>query len=87
MAWQVYTKPADIERYGLTRDCKKCNHERNYGPGRTSAGHSKLCRDRIMNGSSKTQKDMPGLQRQRNDWTSASVNRGSSTGLMRPRGR
>ena len=49
MACQVYIKPADIERYGFTRDCNKCDHERNYGPGRTSAGHTKLCMDRSMN--------------------------------------
>ena len=54
MARQVYIKPADIEKYGLTRGCKKCDHKRLYGPGRTSAGHSKLCRDRIMNEMSKT---------------------------------
>ena len=54
MALQVYIKLADIERYGLTRACKKCDHERNYGPGTTSAGHSKLCRDRTMNEMSKT---------------------------------
>ena len=48
LARQVYIKPKDLERYGLTRGCKKCDHERNYGPGRTSAAHSKICRDRIM---------------------------------------
>ena len=29
MARQVYIKPKDLERYGLTRGCKKCDHERN----------------------------------------------------------
>ena len=28
MARQACTKPKDLERYGLTRGCKKCNHER-----------------------------------------------------------
>ena len=54
MVRQVYIKPADIKKHGLTRGCKKCDHERLYGPGRTSAGHSKLCRDRIINEMSKT---------------------------------
>ena len=54
MARQVYIKPKDIERYGLTRGCKKCDHERTYGPGRTSAPHSKICRDRIMKELAKT---------------------------------
>ena len=47
MARQVYIKPKDIERHGLTRGCKQCDHERNYGPGRTAAAHSKICRVRI----------------------------------------
>ena len=51
---QVYIKPADIERFGLTRGCPKCDHELNYGPGRTSKGHSKVCRDRIMGEMSNT---------------------------------
>ena len=48
MARQVYIKPKYLERYGLARGCEKCDHERNYGPTRTSAAHSKICRDRIM---------------------------------------
>ena len=56
MARQVYVTPKDLDRYGLTRGCKKCDHERNYGPGRTSAAHSKICRDRIMKEVAKTDK-------------------------------
>ena len=48
MARQVYITPKDLEKFGLTRGCRKCDHERTYGPGRTSAAHSKICRDRIM---------------------------------------
>ena len=51
---QVYIKPADIERFGLTRGCPKSDHDLNYGPRRTSKGHSKACRDRIMGEMSKT---------------------------------
>ena len=54
MARQVYVKPEDLERYGLTRDCKKCDHECNYGPGRTSVAHFKICIDRIMKELAKT---------------------------------
>ena len=54
MAGQVYIKPKDLERYGLTRGCNKCDHERNYGPGRTSAAHFNICRDRIMKELAKT---------------------------------
>ena len=87
MAQQVCIKLADIERYGLTTGCKTCDHERNYGPGRASAGHSKLCRDRIMNEIARLQKDLSGLQWRQNDWTSPALNWGSNTGLMCPRGR
>jgi hypothetical protein len=55
MARQVYIKPKDLERYGLTRKCKKCDHERAYCPGRTSAAHSKVCRVRIMKELAKTE--------------------------------
>ena len=54
MARQVYIQPKNLERYGLTRGCKKCDHERNYGPRRTSAAHSKTCRDRILKKLAKT---------------------------------
>ena len=54
MARQVYITPKDLARYGLTRGCKKFDHERNYGPGMTSAAHSNICRDRIMKELAKT---------------------------------
>ena len=47
---QVYIKPSDVEKYGPTRGCPKCDHDLNYGPGRTSRGHSKKCRDRFIRG-------------------------------------
>ena len=46
LSQQVYIKPSDIEKYGLNRGCPKCDHVLNCGPGRTSKGHSKKCRDR-----------------------------------------
>ena len=54
MARQVYIKPKDIQRYGLTRGCKECGRELNYGPRRKSAPHSKTCRERIMKELAKT---------------------------------
>ena len=51
---QVHIKPSDIERFGSTRGCPKCDHELNYGPGRTSKGNSKKCRDRFMGELAKT---------------------------------
>ena len=54
MARQVHIKPKDLERYGLTRGCKKCDLERLYGPVRTSAAHSNTGRDTIMKELAKT---------------------------------
>ena len=51
---RLYTKPADIEAFGWTRGCPRCDHERKYGAGRTSKPHSELCHCRIVSASIKT---------------------------------
>lgn len=48
MARRLYTKAKDFRAYGYTVGCPKCDHERRYGPGRTTKSHSNACRDRIM---------------------------------------
>ena len=45
---RLYIKPADIEAFGWTRDCPRCDHVRTYGAGRTPKPHPKLCRRRTM---------------------------------------
>ena len=32
MATQVYIKPNDIEQFGMTRGCPRCDHHVAYGP-------------------------------------------------------
>ena len=39
---------------GLTRGCPKCDHEIEYGPGRTSRPHSQVCKNRIVSELAKT---------------------------------
>ena len=51
---QVYIKPADLERFGLTKGCPRCEHQISHGPGRTSKPHSHRCRARIMDELAKT---------------------------------
>ena len=48
VARDVYLKPADFAKFGLSRGCARCDHELNYGPGRTSKPHSARCRSRIV---------------------------------------
>jgi hypothetical protein len=45
---QVYIKAQDLIDFGLTRGCPRCDHQLQYGAGRTGKPHSKRCRDRIM---------------------------------------
>ena len=44
----IYIKGEDIRVYGYPVGCPKCDHERRYGPGRTTNGHSDTCRVRIV---------------------------------------
>ena len=34
--------------FGMTRGCERCDHQMRYGPGRTTKGHSAICRKRIL---------------------------------------
>ena len=44
---RIYLKPDDFDRYGFTRGCKRCEHDKKYGPNRRKTNHSESCRDRI----------------------------------------
>ena len=44
----LYIKSEDIRAFGYIVECPKCDHDRRYGPGRTTKGHSEVCRSRIM---------------------------------------
>ena len=41
-ARRVYIKAKDIERWGYTSGCPKCEHEMRYGAGRTTVPHSDI---------------------------------------------
>ena len=45
---KIYIKGEDTRAFGFTIGCPKCDHDRRYGPGRTTKGHSNACRERIM---------------------------------------
>ena len=48
IARRVYIGAKDIARYGYTGGCPKCEHEMRYGPGRSTANHSEVCRTIMM---------------------------------------
>ena len=54
-ARRLYIKRSDVEMYGYTQGCPKCDHDMRYGFGRTTKGHSDMCRSRIMAELAKTE--------------------------------
>ena len=40
MSRRVYIKATDIEQFGMTRGCPRCDHQLRSGPGRTTSQHS-----------------------------------------------
>ena len=82
VARQVHIKPHDIETHGYTKGCPKCDHERNYGPGRSSRLHSQACRERIMAELAKTPQGMARIQAasQRLDRTAWEIGRHQAQG-------
>ena len=59
---RIYIKGEDIKAFGYTVGCPKCDHERRYGPGRTTKGHSDLCRRRIIDELMKTPEGLRRIQ-------------------------
>ena len=47
IARRIYLKPSDFERFGYTRGCKRCEHDKMYGPNRCKTNHSEACGSRI----------------------------------------
>ena len=60
VARRLYIKKADIDAYGYTEGCVKCDHDLKYGFGRTTKGHSDICRKRITAELAKT---LAGIER------------------------
>ena len=44
---RLYVKQADLDAFGYTPDCVRCNHALKYGSGRTNIPCSDQCRTRI----------------------------------------
>ena len=51
---RTYIKPSDIEKYGFTSGCARCDDALKNGHGETSKPHSEKCRKRIMADIAKT---------------------------------
>ena len=62
VARRLYIKKADVEAFGYTEGCVKCDHDLKYGFGRTTKGHSDPCRQRIMEELAKTPAGMARIQ-------------------------
>ena len=45
---KLYILPRDLEMYGYTPGCKKCQSYLGHGSGQASTSHSEACRQRIM---------------------------------------
>ena len=54
LARRLYIKASDVEAFGYTEGCPKCDHDLKYGFGRTTKGHSNACRTRITKELAKT---------------------------------
>ena len=44
---RLYVRQADLDLFGYTPGCARCDHTRMYGKGRTQIAHSDACRLRI----------------------------------------
>ena len=53
-ARRVYIRQKDLEDFGYTDGCKRCDHTIAYGPNKTSVPHTEACRRRLMDEMSKT---------------------------------
>ena len=45
---RVYIKQEDLEAFGYTKGCPRCDNILRYGYGKTTKGHNDTCRKRIM---------------------------------------
>ena len=65
IARRIYLKPDDFELYGYTRGCKRCDHDKKYGPNRCKTNHSETCRARIEAELAKTPQGQARIERAR----------------------
>ena len=55
VARQIYLKRADIDAYGQTEGCQRCEADLRYGYGRSTKPHSNACRTRMTENLAKTE--------------------------------
>ena len=60
---RVYIKQADLNRFGYTQGCKRCQHILMYGPSSGTMPHSDACRARIVAELSNTEDGRARLER------------------------
>ena len=48
MPRRLHIKAKDLDNFGFTDGCARCEHAKRYGHGETSKPHSETCRRRIM---------------------------------------
>ena len=62
MSRQVYIKASDIDQFGMTRGCPRCDHQLKYGADQTPSQDSATGRARITGRSQRPHLDEQGLQ-------------------------
>ena len=55
IARKVYIRQEDLQAFGYTRECAKCQHEIQHGPNKSGKPHSAACRARSMEELNKTE--------------------------------
>ena len=62
-ARKMYIHQADLDAFGYTPACKKCQSMLGHGKGETSASHSETCRARILAKMAKTDEGLARVAR------------------------
>ena len=60
---RLYIRQSDLDQYGYTQNCPRCQHVLVYGAGQVNVNHSEECRNRIMREMSKTPEGQARIQK------------------------
>ena len=63
VARRPYIRQRDVELYGYTHGCPKCDHARLHGANRTTVKHSETCRARLLAEIAKTDQGRQRIER------------------------
>ena len=86
---RVYIKPSDIDQFGWTDGCQRCEHAKKYGHGQTSKPHSEICRNRIMAEMAKTDEGRLRIERaglRADQYAADEIERADNNGGQEPQG-